>query len=148
MTDVVHYRNPEDAPQRQLEGADMTGVLPSGLNVVRYRNPEDAPDRQNEEPEQLEGQPLEDLTVDELREKARDANLNLHGASTKDEIIKAIDEELAARPSETWTVDDLRKYARDNKISLHGAQTKQEILNALDEDPGDPDSYEDNEPAE
>jgi hypothetical protein len=69
----------------------------------------------------VEGSPL---TVAQLRELAAEEEIDLEGATRKDDIR---DKVLAGLPN----VASLRALARREGVNLHGAQTRAEIIRAL-----------------
>lgn len=59
--------------------------LPEGVTATVIEGAAKKTPKEEEKPDDLDA-----LTVEELREMARTQEINLHGASTKDEIVKAI----------------------------------------------------------
>lgn len=73
------------------EAEDLV-VLPSGVSIQFTEGASKAPKKKPEETEEAGSKPdLHSKTVAELREHAHKKNINLHGASTKEEIIEAIE---------------------------------------------------------
>jgi hypothetical protein len=110
--------------------ADSVGELADKVGAI-YREIEQAlaggDDGEDSGRQDGNGSAAEDVTKDELLERAREVNVQGRSSMTKDELAEAVEAE------ESQTKDDLLERAQQAGIEGRSSMTKDELRTALNE---------------
>jgi hypothetical protein len=113
-----------------LEQTLMRGLQGGGGSDGAQQEQQDAPrseERQQQEPQQPDGNgsPADEVTKEELLERAREMNVHGRSSMSKEELAQAVEAE------EAMTKEELLERAREAGVEGRSAMTKEELREAL-----------------